>query len=169
MAGTEFSTIKTENAHVEDEDLFDAAWAQGTLQQAVDALMAEYHRTGKGDYFRVLHGRVCDRMTMPQIAEALGITTTAAENYYKASRKRLEAKLRDQVRAHTRRYCDAQSFDSEFSAQWDEVGQYLTEHGGLEKAIVKVYEGLDPAQATQRQTRAITQTLRQLTQPSQNA
>jgi len=145
-------------------DVFYAAWVEGIVLQAVESLMQEYHRTGKGDYFRVLYGRVCEQMTMPQISEALGITTTQAENYYKAARKRLAAKLQQLLQHHVQRYCQPDQADDENVAEWDNLGQYLEKHGGLEQTITKVYENSVATQTAQRQAKAITATLRRLTQ-----
>ncbi|MHC4363521.1 MAG: RNA polymerase sigma factor [Planctomycetota bacterium] len=157
-------TIKTMNEAAPDLDEFYTAWAEGILLQAVESLMQEYHRTGKGDYFRVLHGRVCEQMTTPQIAQALSIKKTDAENYYKASRNRLAAKLRESVHQHIRRYCDPEQLESEFESEWKQIGRYLKDHGGLEEAIAKVYQTSTSVKVAQRQTSAITATLRRLTQ-----
>jgi RNA polymerase sigma factor (sigma-70 family) len=157
-------TIKSIDEPAEHIDEFYAAWVEGILLQAVESLMQEYHRTGKGDYFRVLHGRVCEKMTLPQISQALGIKITDAENYYKAARRRLAARLKELVREHVHRYCDSQELDAEFDYEWAQVGDYLKKHGGLEKTISKVYERTGPMEVARRQTRAVTATLRRLTQ-----
>ncbi|MHC4644811.1 MAG: RNA polymerase sigma factor [Planctomycetota bacterium] len=157
-------TIKGIDATVEDIDKFYAAWVEGILVQAVESLMREYHRTGKGDYFRVLYGRVCEGMTTPQVSRALGIKKTDAENYFKAARKRLAARLRELVVEHVQRYCRPQEADDEFGSEWNRIGRYLKDHGGLEQALANVYKGTAPVEAAQRQTRAITAALRRLTQ-----
>ena len=105
VARPDLPTIRALDAPQKQVDAFHAAWVEGILQQAVESLVSEYHRTGKGDYFRVLYGRVCEGLSMPQISEALGLATTSAENYYKAARKRLTAKLQEIVRHHVERYC----------------------------------------------------------------
>lgn len=164
LARADLPTIKAMDEPAEYIDEFYAAWVEGILLQAVETLMTEYHQTGKGDYFRVLHGRVCEQMTNPQIAKALGIKKTDAENYYKAARKRLAAKLRELVDEHTQRYCQPQETDDEFNSEWGRIGQYLKDHGGLEQTITKVYESTAPVEVAQRQTHAVTATLRRLTQ-----
>ncbi|HEW78661.1 MAG TPA: sigma-70 family RNA polymerase sigma factor [Phycisphaerales bacterium] len=164
LARADLPTIKAMDEPAEYVDEFYAAWVEGILLQAVEALMTEYHQTGKGDYFRVLHGRVCEQMTNPQIAKALGIKKTDAENYYKAARKRLAAKLRELVDEHNQRYCQPQEADDEFNSEWGRIGQYLKDHGGLEQAITKVYESTAPVEVAQRQNLAVTATLRRLTQ-----
>lgn len=164
LARADLPTIKAMDEPAEYIDQFYAGWVESILLQAVETLMAEYHQTGKGDYFRVLHGRICEQMTNPQIADALGIKKTDAENYYKASRKRLAAKLRELVEEHTQRYCQGHEFDDEFNSEWGRIGQYLKDHGGLEQAITQVYKTAGPVEMAQRQTHAVTATLRRLTQ-----
>ncbi|MHC4259080.1 MAG: RNA polymerase sigma factor [Planctomycetota bacterium] len=161
---TDLPTIKAIDESAEQIDEFYAAWVEGILLQTVESLMREYHRTGKGDYFRVLHGRVCEQMTTPQISQALSIKITDAENYYKAARKRLAAKLQELVAEHVRRYCEPQEADDEFESEWNRIGQYLKDHGGLERALAKVYKSTAPTEVAQRQAQAITATLRRLTQ-----
>jgi RNA polymerase sigma factor (sigma-70 family) len=108
IARADLPTIKSMDESAEHIDEFYAVWVEGILLQAVEALMTEYHQTGKGDYFRVLYGRVCEQMTTPQISQALGIKKTDVENYYKSARKRLASKLREVVDEHTVRYCQPQ-------------------------------------------------------------
>ena len=71
LSRADLPTIKAMDEPAKYIDEFYAAWVEGLLLQVVETLMAEYHQTGKGDYFRVLHGRVCERMTNPQIANRL--------------------------------------------------------------------------------------------------
>ena len=157
-------TIKRLDEPAKHIDIFYAEWVKGFVLQAVGSLMQEYHRTGKGDYFRVLHGRICEQMTTPQISEALGIKITQAENYYKAARKRLADKLQQLLQQHVQRYCEPDQADDEFIAEWDQLGQYLKKNGGLEQTITTIYEDAIPAQTAQRQAKAITATLHRLTQ-----
>lgn len=158
-------SIKALDAPTKQVDAFDAAWAQGMLQQCIEGLMQEYHRTGKGDYFRVLYGRICEQMTVPQIAEALGLTVTKAENYYKSTRKRLTAKLQELLRSQVERYCKPDDADEEFAQEWDRLGRFLARHGGLEQAVAAAYAGQDPALLAQRQRRAMTAALNRITRP----
>ena len=164
IARTDLPTLRGMDASEEQADVFYAAWVGGILRRAIDSLMREYHRTGKGDYFRALYGRVCEGMTSPQVAESLSISTTTAENYYKAGRKRLAAKLDEQVRRHVDRYCDPRDADAEFAAEWAQLGLYIKEHGGLERTIKRAYEGLDPGHTSQRRTAAITATISRISQ-----
>jgi AcrR family transcriptional regulator len=121
--------------------------------------LTELHRAGKGDYFRVLYGRLCEQMTMPEIADALGIKVTSAENHYKAARKRLAAILEDLVRQHVARYAPDSDREEEFAAEWAQLGDYLTQHGGLDQAVRDAYAGIDPAGRQQRKTAQINSTL----------
>ena len=122
-------------------DAFYAAWADDLLQRAVESLLTELHQEGKGDYFRVLHGRLCEQMTMPALSAALGIPVSTAENYFKAARKRLTENLESMVRQHVVRYADIDLGD-EFASEWARLGEYLAAHGGLDEAVRAAYEGL---------------------------
>lgn len=141
------------DAPAEQLDAFDAAWADDLLEQAVDRLLAEYHQSGKGDYFRVLYGRICEEMAMAEVADALGLKISAAENYYKAARRRLAAIFEDLVREHVGRYAEAQTAAAEFAAEWAHLGDYLTTHGGLENAIRRAYGDTSAALRQQRAER----------------
>jgi hypothetical protein len=76
----------------------------------------------------------------------------------------LAAKLQELVAEHVRRYCEPQEADDEFESEWNRIGQYLKDHGGLERALAKVYKSTAPTEVAQRQAQAITATLRRLTQ-----
>ena len=157
-------TIKALDEPAEYIDEFYGAWVDGILLGAVESVMQDYHRRGKGDYFRVLHGRICEKMSTPQISRALGIKKTDAENYFKAARKRLAAKLEELAEEHTRRYCKPQDADAEFKDEWTRIGQYLKDNGGLDEAIAKVYASAGFVETANRQTRAVTEVLSRLTQ-----
>ncbi len=138
----------------ETKDAFYRAWAEDIVEQAVEGLFAEYNRAGKGDYFRVLFGRLCEEMTYSEIAAALKLTPDAAESHYRQAKARLCGRLEDLVRGQVRRYCslpdsdaghpgagnsDARGADGEFEREWSELGDYLKKHGGLEAAVRRVY------------------------------
>ena len=122
----------------DSDDAFYAACADQIVQTAVDRLLAEYTAAGKGDYFRVLHGRICDEMTMPQIAEALQLKLTTVENYFRHARERLGEKLRDLVRQHVGRYSPPELAANEFALEWDRLGKWLAHCGGLEQTLRRV-------------------------------
>jgi RNA polymerase sigma factor (sigma-70 family) len=140
-----FPLLTTLDAPADQVDAFHAAWVDELLQQAVDKLLADYHREGAGDSFRVLYGRICEAMTMPEIAQALGLAVSQAENAFKHARKSLSQRLEDLVRDHVRRYCLPDEVEGEFAAEWTQLGQYLKKHGGLEAAVRRAYEGTGPA------------------------
>jgi DNA-directed RNA polymerase specialized sigma24 family protein len=119
----------------EPADTFYAAWVDDLLDGAVTGLMRDYHAAGKGDYFRVLHGRLCEGLTMPCISAALGIKLTDAENYFKAARNGLAKKLETSLRQQVARYCDAAGVEAEFGEEWRRLGEFLQQHGGLERAV----------------------------------
>jgi RNA polymerase sigma factor (sigma-70 family) len=123
----------------EQIDAFYAAWVEDLLQKSVDQLRDEYHAAGKGNYFRVLFGRVCEEMSVPEISQALGIKPTDVENYYKAAKKQLAAALQSRVRDQTTRYCEAAEVAHEFQTEWAELGEYINTHGGLEQAVRRSY------------------------------
>lgn len=168
LSRADIPTIRAFDQQAECTDWFYAAWVEKILLHAVETLMTEYHRTGKGDYFRVLHGRICEQMTNPEISQALGIKTTDAENYYRAARKRLTSRLRELIEDHTRRYCPPEEAACEFEDEWNTLGRYLNEHGGLEKAVSQVYGNMASAEVARRQTQAVTAALRRLTEPDPN-
>ena len=58
-----------EEAAKQDER-FLAAWVEDLLQNVLQQLAKEYHAEGKGDYFRVLYGRMCERMSIAEVAES---------------------------------------------------------------------------------------------------
>jgi RNA polymerase sigma factor (sigma-70 family) len=148
----------------EQVDAFYAAWAEEILQQAVEALLAEYHQAGKGDYFRVLYGRVCEQMTMPEIAQALNLTTSTAENYFKRARDRLAQKLQELVRNHLLHYCPEAELEAEFEAEWGRLGQYLQDHGGLEQTVRRLNQTAESLLAKQARTASMKMVLTRVTE-----
>ena len=119
------------------EDAFYLAWVDEVLRQTINHLMHQLHRDGKGDYFRVLYGRLCEELTIPQIANALDLETTTVENYFKAAKKTLAGELERRVRKHVIDYCGEDSAAEEFAAEWKRLGDHLHSRGGLERAVEK--------------------------------
>lgn len=120
---------------VEPVDAFYVAWVEETLLRCAEELQTELHREGKADYFRVLYGRLCEDLTMPDIASALGLPLTSVENHYRAVKKRLAQKLELDVRNYVARYGTGPDFDAEFREEWGRLAEYLSANGGLEPAI----------------------------------
>jgi hypothetical protein len=123
----------------EQIDAFYAAWVDDLLQQVIDQLRDQYHAEGKGNYFRVLYGRLCEEMSVPEISQALGLKPTDVENYYKASKKQLAAVLKNCVRSQTTRYCDEAGLAEDFQTEWNQLGEFINQHGGLEEAVRRSY------------------------------
>ena len=119
----------------QDDDLFFAIWADELLQAAVKSVMEDYHREGKGDYFRVLHGRICEQLTIKDIAEQLELKTTEVENYYRHARTRLSDRLQRLVRLDISYYTDMKDLDAEFRREWQSLADLLQHQGGLETAL----------------------------------
>lgn len=119
----------------EDDDLFYVAWVEELVHRAVEQLLDEYNGTGRGDYFRVLHGRICEELSFAEIAEGLELAPSAVDNYYRHVRRRLSEVLQELVLAHARRYCEPADSDDEFQREWRELFDHLDRHGGLEAAI----------------------------------
>src|SRR5262249_24423113 len=128
-------TFQSLDAPEDQVDAFYASWVADLLEQAAQSLMDEYHADGKGDYFRVLYGRICEEMTMPEIADSLGLPLTTVENYFKAARKRLADRLQELVRAHASRYCPQEDLEEEWQSEWNRLGEHLKTHGGLEDIL----------------------------------
>jgi RNA polymerase sigma factor (sigma-70 family) len=156
-----------EEAPPEQVDAFYAAWAEELLQRAVDALLADYHREGRGDHFRVLYGRLCEGLTAAETAAALGLTVSQAENAYKHARARLAARLEELVRGHVRGYCGEEA-DGEFVAEWAQLGEFLARHGGLEEAIRRAHADPAPAWRQARRAASINATLAALADLARN-
>jgi RNA polymerase sigma factor (sigma-70 family) len=125
-------------------DALYAAWAENLVQTAVESLLAEYTAAGRQDHFRVLYGRICDEMTSPAIAEAIGMKVTSVESCYRQARERLAEKLREVVKAHVMRYCPVDAFETEFAAEWSQLGTFLQASGGLETAVRESYRAFPP-------------------------
>jgi len=123
----------------EDVDLFYHAWVMGLVRTAVEKLVGEYQANNRSDYFRVLHGRICEELSVPEIAEALEITPATVDNYYRHARKRLSEVFEQHVQIHVRRYCSDSEVSEEFQFEWQQLFDYLHEHGGLEASIQEVY------------------------------
>ena len=119
----------------QDLDLFYTIWADELLRTAVQSLMGDYHREGKGDYFRVLHGRIGERLSFNDIADQLELKPTDVENYFRHARKRLAERIEFLVRKDTSYYTDLSDLDAEFQHEWQKLADILQSQGGLEDAV----------------------------------
>lgn len=151
---------KSEQAADPHADAFYAAWVEDVIQRAVEALATDYYAAGKGDYIRVLYGRLCQQQTIAQVADALQIKPSAVDNYFRHARKRLTEKLQELVRRQVQNYCDTEQVEQEFTLEWGRMGSHLEDSGGLEQAVRRAYDLLDPVAMKEhrgiRLTRAIT-------------
>jgi hypothetical protein len=164
LAGELADCIKElDGARNEQTDAFYAAWVEDLVQQAVESLAAEYYAQRKGDYVRVMYGRLCRRMTIAQVAEALEIKPSAVDNYYRHARERLAEKLEASVRRQTGRYCPSDEAKEETAVEWGRLGEYLAAHGGLEEAVRRAYDLLDPVTVKRRKAEGLTRAVTQLT------
>lgn len=136
----DFSDVESAGAPPDQLDAFYATWLDGILQSAIECLLTEYDQSGRGDYFRVLYGRICEQSSMPEIAELLQIKLTSAENYFRHARQRFQDRLQELIQEHVLRYSGADDVHEEFVDEWARVGEYLRQHGGLEAVVRKVYE-----------------------------
>ena len=153
---------KSSRTNHEEGDAFYAAWVENVLQQSVESLSAAYYAEGKGDYVRVLYGRLCQGLTIAAVAQALDITTASVDHYYRHARKRLSVNLEEAVRRLVERYSPAGELEDEFTSEWAALGQYLAQHGGLEEAVRQAYALLDPVKMKPHQRERLSQTVTRL-------
>jgi len=149
----------TTEATTEQDEKFLAAWVEDLLQNVLLQLAKQYHGEGKGDYFRVLYGRLCERSPIAEVAAALEISTSAVDNYYRHVRSRLGESLEAAVRSQVYRYCPAAEAEAEFQAEWGKLATYLSEHGGLEKAVGRAHDLLEARQLQANKPQRIRDTL----------
>lgn len=144
-------------------DAFYAAWVEDLLQRTVEALAAAYYAEGKGDYLRVLYGRICQQMTIAKAAEALEITPASVDNYFRHAKARLSEKLEDVVRRQVDRYCPSQQAEEEFKLEWGRLAEHLSARGGLEEAVRRAYDLLDPVAAKKHRMTGLNKAVTRLT------
>lgn len=124
-----------DEATPEQTDAFCVAWADNLIQTAVEGLLREYTAANRADYFRVLYGRLCDDLSMTEIADALQITVSSADNYFRHARRRLSERLEELVLSHVRRYSLPEDVEQEFQVEWNQLKESLQYRGGLESAV----------------------------------
>ena len=111
----ELGDLELADAPRDQLDAFYAAWVDDALHGVVASLFSEYDRAGKGDYFRVFYGRLCEQLPMAEIAGMLQIKLTSAENHYRHVRDRLTARLKEHVREYVLRYSSSAEIGDEFA------------------------------------------------------
>jgi RNA polymerase sigma factor (sigma-70 family) len=137
-------------------DAFYAAWVEDLVQKAVDRLLEESLKTGHGDRFRVLFGRICEEMSMKDIAKSLRIDVSKAENDFKQAKKRLQDILQDLVREQSARYSPPEEVASAFASEWRELGEFLQSRGGIDAALRNAHELVDARELKNREFSATT-------------
>ncbi len=146
-------------ANEQQDELFTGAWVEDLLQTTLQRLAKEYHSQGKGDYFRVLHGRLCGRLSIDEVAQLLKISPSAVNNYHRHVRKRLSESLETAVRTQVARYCKAENADAEFHNEWTNLAAYLADHGGLEEAVRRTHDLVEANELQTNKPRRIQATL----------
>jgi hypothetical protein len=147
----------------EQVDAFYAAWVEDIVEQAVESMAGDYCRNGQADYVRVLYGRLCQGMTIAKAAEALQLSPAVVDHYFRHAREQLSEKLKQRIRRQVQGYCPAEEAEQEFAAEWQRLGQYLADHGGLDEAVRQAYHLLDPVQARQQRAAGFTKATVRLT------
>lgn len=115
------------------EKTFYAAWVDDLLQKCLNSLVREYHAQDRGDYVRVLYGRLNEGLTIAQVSQTLDLSASSVDNYYRHAIKRLKDSIRSAVQSHVIRYTgDAQEG---FAEEWAALAEHLRQHGGLAQAV----------------------------------
>jgi len=143
----------------EDIDAFYSAWAEDLVQNCIQDLAAGYRREGKADYLRVFHGRVCEGLTIREVAEALGLAESTVDYYYRQVRDRLGNQLQEYVRQHVAAYCPEEELEDEFLQEWQRLGEFLRGRGDVERVLADATSRVDPQEFAQRRDRGLTKTL----------
>ena len=147
----------------QENDVFYAAWVEDVMQEAVGGLAVEYCRKNQGDRIRVLYGRVCEGLTIAEVGEALDLKASTVDFYFRDARDRLAERFRELVQAQVQRYAPPETAPAEFAREWEQLGQYLSAQGGLENALRKAYELIDPGQMTPGSRARMSETAARLT------
>jgi RNA polymerase sigma factor (sigma-70 family) len=147
--------LQTEVTEDRQTEVFYAAWVEDLLRQAVESIAATYLRESKGDYVRVLYGRLCQRLPIAELASVLNLAPSAVDNYFRHARQRLAEALQILLRQQIDSYTAPEESEQEFLSEWQQMGTYLTDHGGLEEAVHRTYELMDPVNAQKNQQAGI--------------
>lgn len=129
-----------------EDDLFYQAWADNLIHGVIEQLLDECQSSGKGDRFRVLYGRICEELSIREIARLLRISEAAVDNYFRSMRSRLTDLLSQTVLEHVQRYSAIEQADDEFKREWNRLGSHLARQGGLESAIRRIEQAFDQDQ-----------------------
>jgi len=146
---------RLQEANASQADAFYTAWVEDLLQQAVGAMAIDYHRQGKGDYVRVFYGRLCQHLSVAELAELLTLKTSDVDNYFRHARAQLAGRLENVLRSRIARYAREGEAEEDFAREWQALGEHLGRHGGLEEAVRQGFKLLDPLQAEDRKSVAM--------------
>jgi hypothetical protein len=97
------------------------------------------------------------------VAEALAVTPSTVDYYFRHARQRLSEKLERVLRLQVERYCAAEEVEAEFTVEWGSLGRFLAQHGGLEEAVHRAYDTLDPVRGRLGRRAAMTKALTRVT------
>lgn len=161
-----------QEASQQETDVFYAAWVEDLIRQAVESLAVDYCRKNQGDRIRVLYGRTCEGLTIAEVAETLGIKPSTVDFYFRDARDRLGEELRRRLRPQIERCCPDEEVEAEFDREWQQLGDYLVGHGGLEEALRRTFELLPLGQWQARGQAGIDKAVTRLTairRPPQDA
>jgi hypothetical protein len=150
--------VSSLDASTEQDDAFYAAWAEELVRRAVEGVLADLHRQGKGDYFRIFYSRLCDGMSLVEVADSLGMEPGKAKSAYEHALLCLSRQLEALVQDHVQRYCPGADPAAEFATEWSRLGEHLKMNGELEAAVRRAYAGDVPAQRQHSSARQATLT-----------
>lgn len=126
----------------QNADVFYAAWAEDLIGQAVESLAVECCRKNQGDRIRVLYGRLCEGLSIAEVAAALELAPSTVDYYYRNARDRLAGLLEELLYPQVARYCGSGDLKDEFAREWEHLGRHLAAHGGLDEAVRRSYAKL---------------------------
>jgi DNA-directed RNA polymerase specialized sigma24 family protein len=128
----------------EQSDVFYSAWVEDLVQQSVEAVAGEFRAQGKGDHIRVFYGRLCQGLSIAEVAQALELSPATVDHDYRQVRDRLAGVIEDMVLAQVGRYCAEEDAAEELAKEWRQLRDHLSRHGGLDEAVRQAYQLLDP-------------------------
>lgn len=140
------------------QEVFYSAWVDDLLQTCLNMLVREYHAQNRGDYVRVLYGRVNEGLSIAEVSAALGLTSSTVDNYFRHAKKRLKASLKSAIQRHVMRY-SGRGMDG-FEEEWLCLSMHLRQHGGLADAVRNAEKHLPSSELSQRRFAGVKQALR---------
>ncbi len=164
LKGMESIHLEEAAENAEELDAFFESWVDEVVQDAVDELFQECQKSGRGDVFRVLYGRICEQMPMQDIAQCLRISPDAAQNHFKLGRQLLDQFLRNSVQTRVHRYASPLHAKAEFEAEWQALSESLMRRGGLEASLQRSANQDEARELKRREHRSVTTIIAHLPQ-----